>query len=892
MIYNKVFFTILGLIVKFSCATTIEHNTYYSGALPTDGFVVNSNNFLALLDSDTYNFQGPLTINSNAGVFIGSRDNDNNGLSSSFTVPGDLNNNGILVFSNHNKTAGGNLKWTFGSINNYGTMYFDGSSTASKNAFDVDATTQIINKGLIHFSQQPTNWDSYGNLNAPSFINDGTICLNNIKSQTLSSVDGTGCIVVSDDSAYIMQSISHGVVGPQTIFLSGQGSELYCESDSKTDNILVAGFGDGNFITFRTSIDPFRGKWSYDTDTGVLTVKVWPTMTHIFNIGKGYDSGKFKWKQVNNHVAPTLVNNAIYYDGPIPDAANKGDNCLPCKNNIPWIPKIETSSHFFPYSGDVTTTYSTSIQTLTGDDGTVTEKYDYYINTPIIVEISTFLTSGSNSYTTTKSTQQKTIIGDDGKETVRTVYYVETPIVKTVPSTEKTSLMSSYVKPSTSTNDLSTTIISFSSIPASKTTSRTTFISNSPDSDNTTSQKSNNNINISTTVSPDPIISSISIIKSTTTLHFSSSGWDVEEIISYFPKTENLGQVVQGMGTEYFKDRVDAQPLYLSSQTNSSSEVLTKSDNQITSSSNIYGNVTQTTQNSPIITSEPTSSTMFSNSDNRTNSQINSENTRITLSTSLKNPTSTELNNSVPSILSKSDSNLFLNVTISKFLYSTTLTTVTNCHDEICTYTTPFSRNKSFASRDHPSLSTNVKAQSTISASILNKSMVLDDSKLKLHDLYNKSAPSTTTTITTTTTQDLIQTTQKLIVTNSFIASTKTVTFKNTVTASPNNSENNYNISPVISTKTVTAEEIGQVLNKTNTVLVRTTLDTQGSVNGESESETTPITKPISQSTATTNRYPNIVEIQTIQHNNQAVKRISSIRVLVSFIALSAFLIF
>lgn len=276
---------------RTATALTVDKNTYLSGP-PSEDITVNSNVFLALVNGATETFTGG--INNNGYIFMGNVNSGQSGLSSKLSGSGAISNQGTIVLDNRNETAGVDFEWDGASFVNTGTMYFMGADSP-QNSYTFSQSGEFNNKGTMVFSQGSKNTDSFANFQANTVQNDGTICLTNTKSLLKKSINGNGCITIGENAMMVLQSISSGTMGPQTLYMTSSSSIIFAESDSKTDNIMVRGFGNGNFLTFRTSIDPFRGKWSYDGSSGVLTVKLWPSITHKFNIGTGYSSGSFKW---------------------------------------------------------------------------------------------------------------------------------------------------------------------------------------------------------------------------------------------------------------------------------------------------------------------------------------------------------------------------------------------------------------------------------------------------------------------------------------------------------------------------------------------------------------------------------------------------------------------
>ncbi|KAJ9569927.1 hypothetical protein LTX96_0003560 [Nakaseomyces glabratus] len=571
-------------LIQLASSATIDKNTYLDN-LPSEDITVNSNAFLALVHANTYTFNGG--INNNGYLFMGNVNSGQSGLKTTLSS-GSVSNQGTFVLDNRNETNGASLSWSGSSFTNTGTMYFWGAGSP-QNSYDFNPSGNFENKGTMVFHQDSKNTDSYANFQGSNVNNDGTICLTNTKSLLKKSIVGNGCITIGENAMMVLQSTSSGTMGSQTLYMTSSSSIIFAESDAKTDNIIVRGFGNGNILTFRTSVDPFRGKWSYDGNSGVLTVKLWPSISHAFHIGKGYDKSKFKQKQITNNVTPTLVNNAVYYDGPVPDTS-KPDVCAICPNNPPWIPVIneetnnaawtgtflstkdvhynfytdgnqlkesiiydvvtpirtELATSYEAWTGTTTNTRTTILETTKGPDGFDTIKETIIIQTPIEKRTTTKFEGWTGSVTNTRSTDFSTFTGSDGSETIEAIYYVQTPIF--------VSSSDIYISPSHS-------IDSSSTVQAS-------IVSSAMSLNSTNSDKYDDSLRETTIYST-----------------FYSMSMTIEEKIEYFISTDENGNKVQGIHTEMSGYMVDSQPVYASYNSSKSESVTSLSSTQVLTSS-------------------------------------------------------------------------------------------------------------------------------------------------------------------------------------------------------------------------------------------------------------------------------------------------------------------
>ena len=571
-------------LIQLASSATIDKNTYLDN-LPSEDITVNSNAFLALVHANTYTFNGG--INNNGYLFMGNVNSGQSGLKTTLSS-GSVSNQGTFVLDNRNETNGASLSWSGSSFTNTGTMYFWGAGSP-QNSYDFNPSGNFENKGTMVFHQDSKNTDSYANFQGSNVNNDGTICLTNTKSLLKKSIVGNGCITIGENAMMVLQSTSSGTMGSQTLYMTSSSSIIFAESDAKTDNIIVRGFGNGNILTFRTSVDPFRGKWSYDGNSGVLTVKLWPSISHAFHIGKGYDKSKFKQKQITNNVTPTLVNNAVYYDGPVPDTS-KPDVCAICPNNPPWIPVIneetnnaawtgtflstkdvhynfytdgnqlkesiiydvvtpirtELATSYEAWTGTTTNTRTTILETTKGPDGFDTIKETIIIQTPIEKRTTTKFEGWTGSVTNTRSTDFSTFTGSDGSETIEAIYYVQTPI---------------FVSSSDIHRSPSHSIDSSSTVQAS-------IVSSAMSLNSTNSDKYDDTLRETTIYST-----------------FYSMSMTIEEKIEYFISTDENGNKVQGIHTEMSGYMVDSQPVYASYNSSKSESVTSLSSTQVPTSS-------------------------------------------------------------------------------------------------------------------------------------------------------------------------------------------------------------------------------------------------------------------------------------------------------------------
>lgn len=341
--------------MKGAAALTVSEGTFMYNNLPAEDTTIESTGYVGLIYGNQQPITNNIDIENGGALYVGDQDANDDGLTTSFTGT-TFNNQGVSVVDNRNVSKAMTVNWDGTTIQNSGKMFFEGPNVNS-NTFNVQPSSELTNSGLMVFSQDSSsNYASSVNLKSSKFTNDGTICMNNVKGYLLSNIDGSGCITVGANTVYAIQSTSAGTLGSQTFYMTDSSSIIYVDSKGKTDNIKIAGFGNGNYLSFGTSITG----WSYDSSSGVLTVNVFLFISHKFNIGTGYDSSNFKDKQIDNHIGTKLANNALYYNA-APPSSDRPSVCAVCET-APWIPipTPVTSSSIAPSSSSVMSSSTSS----------------------------------------------------------------------------------------------------------------------------------------------------------------------------------------------------------------------------------------------------------------------------------------------------------------------------------------------------------------------------------------------------------------------------------------------------------------------------------------------------------------------------------------------------
>ncbi|CCK72047.1 uncharacterized protein KNAG_0I02620 [Huiozyma naganishii CBS 8797] len=545
--------TALLCIAGFAASISVSTDTILAGSVAgTEDVDVNSGAYLAMIHGATQNFGG--NVNVDGALYIGNADSSDGKLTTDFTG-GSLVNTGHIVVDNRNSSAALSMTWGGTTIENSGEIYFNGANV-NNNGFTLQPSTTLNNKGLIYFGQdESSGYSSAVNIKGKTITNDGTICLKNVKAYLDASIGGSGCITIGDNTVYAIQSTNMGTLGPQTLYMSSSSSIIYVDTKGKTDNIKVAGFGNGNFLSFGTSIVSH----SYDTKTGVLSFSIFIFISHKFNIGTGYTNSLFKQKQISNHIGLDLANNALYYNAPPPDASLPSA-CMPCDKS-PWIPPAYTQ---LP---ETTTTVAAGV------DSTATELLSFYPTTDRYGSVAT-LTSVTTIPFTIPSEYSTTATDEAGSSATEVVsYFTKTGADKgletgtttitipfTVPSAYTTTAANgddssvteivSYFTKIGSAGDLETGTTT-TTVPFTIPSAYTTTAANGNDSSATeiisyfTKTGSAGDLETGTTTTTVPF----TLPSAYTTTAANGTSRSVTEIISYFTKTGSAGDLETGTTT-------------------------------------------------------------------------------------------------------------------------------------------------------------------------------------------------------------------------------------------------------------------------------------------------------------------------------------------------------
>ncbi|KAK5779049.1 hypothetical protein RI543_002933 [Arxiozyma heterogenica] len=494
----------LIFLLIFANAVTFSANTYLGDISFSVPLTINEGYFLALVNGNSYSFTKDLHVK--GSLFVGDINPYGDGFSTTFDGS-TITNDGLIVVDSRNLTSGlMSVSWGGSFLTNNGKMYFEGLNSKS-NSFTLNPSISLANAGLMSFGQDvSSNFTSIVHLQSKSFVNIGTICLKNVKASLESSIAGNGCITIGENSVYAIPiQSSSGTIGPQTMYLSSPSSMLYIGSYGSAEHVYVRGFGNGNYLTFRTAI----AGYSYNPSTGILTISA--AVVHKIDIGTGYNKRGFSVKTVDNHVGFNFINNAIVYNATAPNGFPSA--CMPC-NPAPWIPIISSAS-------------SSSSSFITSSSSPKPSAVISYIPGIVASDATKFT---STSYTT-----------DSNGSSPVDIVVVATPVQSTVTayttgSAGSASALSSYISYTTDSNG-STKAIGVIVVETPAVSQITSYIPGIVASDATQSTITSYTTNSNGSSSPVGIVVVATPVQSTVTAYSAGMVGSVSALSSYISYT-------------------------------------------------------------------------------------------------------------------------------------------------------------------------------------------------------------------------------------------------------------------------------------------------------------------------------------------------------------------
>ncbi|CAL1205630.1 unnamed protein product [Candida parapsilosis] len=394
---------IVYLYISVVSGLNIATNTIDRGAISLNvgDITINSGAYWSIINNAISAFVSNLEVAPEAGLYISSTSSL---ISLQVTLLGLLNsitNNGIISFNSLASLTSSNYNLIGWSFQNNGEMYLGASGIVASTMSITAASWK--NTGLLVFYQNQRN-EGIVNSGAPlgTINNNGQICFHNEVYHQTTSIAGTGCITADRDSSIYITNAALSVSTGQTFYLADGASSMIVQALSTPQTFNVRNFGQVNGIANKIglSIPLFAligSAWSYNSATGILTLRGAGLLSQYFNIGTGYDSSKFQVVTDSGAGLPSTLWGSIQYNGPVPNPGLPSQ-CRVCKS-LPDIPGAQPTE----YTTTITTTSNGNTLTETGIvDITTNTAGSWYTTTSIFTTGSTFRTEYTTSWTTTK----------------------------------------------------------------------------------------------------------------------------------------------------------------------------------------------------------------------------------------------------------------------------------------------------------------------------------------------------------------------------------------------------------------------------------------------------------------------------------------------------------
>ena len=232
-------------------------------------------------------------------------------------------NNGIVSFNALKSWWAPGFVLQGASFRNTGKLFMAGDGDTPP-LFTLGAPNWY-NSGLIVMYQ---NNDCRANVNLgaalQTIVNDGSICLHHSFYTQATSIQGRGCFTADSGSTIHIANMFLPISPDQQYYLADPKSSLVVQAFQTPATFNVYGFGNGNMIGLDVSLSLGKKGYSYNPDTGILTLTggLFNCVTQHFNIGKNYDPRMFErvTDKTSGILWPASLG-AIRYNGDVPNKA-------------------------------------------------------------------------------------------------------------------------------------------------------------------------------------------------------------------------------------------------------------------------------------------------------------------------------------------------------------------------------------------------------------------------------------------------------------------------------------------------------------------------------------------------------------------------------------------
>ncbi|KAG5419887.1 hypothetical protein I9W82_001767 [Candida metapsilosis] len=287
------------------------------------------------------NIVGGLTVDQDAGFYISSTDSTLGLQVNLWGFWNNIENNGIVSFNALQSTLAPSFVLQGASFRNTGSFFLaaDGGTPPTMTL----AAPNWYNSGTVVIYQNSRS-RANANLGSPlqTIVNDGSICFHNTLYNQVTSIQGSGCIVADAKSTIRISNAFLPIAPSQQFYLADSESSINVQPLSSPATFNVAGFGNGNKIGLSVSLSASDKAYSYDSNTGILTLTggLFDSVSQHFNIGKGYDPAKFERVTDDSAGLFSTPLGAVHYKGDVPNKVIPG-KCV-CQNP-PTFPTVPTS---------------------------------------------------------------------------------------------------------------------------------------------------------------------------------------------------------------------------------------------------------------------------------------------------------------------------------------------------------------------------------------------------------------------------------------------------------------------------------------------------------------------------------------------------------------------
>ncbi|KGU23821.1 hypothetical protein MG7_04014, partial [Candida albicans P34048] len=449
----------LWLIISSTLAVVITEDRVDRGSISVNlgEVTVNSGASWSIINNAVTAFAGKINVQSGGGLYISST-SPLLALQVTLTSLLDsITNDGVISLDSRASLTASNYNLIGLSFTNNGEMYLAASGVLPS-TMDLTAASWTNNGLLVAYQNQRSS--GVLNLGTPlgAITNNGQICLYNQVYQQQTRIEGSGCITANKNSAIYISNAVLPVATTQNFYLQDSKSSMIVQAVSSTQTFNVYGFGNGNKIgiTLPAVGIPPNPAYSYDVDTGILTVRA-GLLSQKFNIGLGYYSLFFSVVTDNGAGLPSTILGSISYSGPVPSRNLPASCKIACKP-VPTAPGTNPTE----YTTTITTTNSAGNPlTETGVVDISTDSNGSWFTTtsifPTTSQSSSSETVASSSQPDSSSTEPSAFpssTGDSSAEPSITSDYSSSEL-SVVPSSASESASESSAEPSSASESAS-----------------------------------------------------------------------------------------------------------------------------------------------------------------------------------------------------------------------------------------------------------------------------------------------------------------------------------------------------------------------------------------------------------------------------------------------------